>query len=522
MIFDGVFIHHLIDELNLVLRKSRLEKIYQSDETSFLFVLYVKGERHYLALNLSSNHYGLHLTSENKSGQVSSQFLNTLKKHIEGGILESIVQYQTDRVIILKFTVYDLIEGPIAKELIFEAMGKHSNLLLVKDMIIIDTFKKMFFESGRQLLPQANFEFFPSDKKPFTEIDFQMMHSPQDFVNHYLGVSPFLAQYLDEHAVPILSIPVRPTRSLTQKKDYVLDIFPDSDQKEYFKSISQMMDTKTVSSKPVLFSHALFIQKQIQKAEKKHLQYEEMLKDAKEHIHDRTTADLIYQSGIDLMEKHAFLDVFDQHIHLDPTKTLNENAQSYYKSYQKAKRSFQHIESQINQNHELLMLFKDLETFVSFATPESLKDLESELIPYGFKGHKTPKVSKKQSQKPNIIRLEDQGIVFYIGKNNIQNEYVTHVLANKEDTWFHVKDGAGAHVIVTTKTLTEQIMRKAAMLAAYFSSMRDSSSIPVDYTLVKYIKKIPGLPGYRVSYKQHSTIFIDVDIDQIKSFLKNV
>jgi predicted ribosome quality control (RQC) complex YloA/Tae2 family protein len=148
--------------------------------------------------------------------------------------------------------------------------------------------------------------------------------------------------------------------------------------------------------------------------------------------------------------------------------------------------------------------------------------LEAELIPYGFKGNKMPKVSKKQHSKPNIIRLEDQGIIFYIGKNNIQNEYVTHVLANKEDTWFHVKEGAGAHVVVTTKTLSEPILRKACMLAAYFSSMRDSSSIPVDYTLVKHIKKIPGLPGYRVTYKHHSTLYIDIDPIQIQSFLKNV
>jgi predicted ribosome quality control (RQC) complex YloA/Tae2 family protein len=522
MIFDGVFIHHLIAELNGILHKSRLEKIYQSDESSFLFVLYVKGERHYLALHISPNHYGLHLTSQTKSGQVSSQFLNTLKKHIEGGILESMVQYQTDRVIMMKFTVYDLIDGPTQKELIFEAMGKHSNLILVKNMIIVDTFKKMFFESGRQLLPQATFEFFPSDKKPFTEIDYLDVHTPMDLVNKYLGVSPFLAQYLDEHPVDILSIPLCPTRSITQKKEYVLDIFPSTDEKIYFDRISTMMDTKTKGNQPVLISHAIFINKQLQKGAKKQVQYEDMLKDAKERLSDRLLGDLIYQSGFDLTEKHAFLDVDGTHVTLDPTKTLNENAQIYYKSYQKAKRSFQHIESQMEQNQAFIDVFQDLKTFVSFATPESLKDLESELIPYGFKGNKMPKISKKQSSKPNIIRLEDQGIIFYIGKNNIQNEYVTHVLANKEDMWFHVKDGAGAHVVVTTKTLSEYILRKACMLAAYFSSMRESSSIPVDYTLVKHVKKIPGLPGYRVSYKQHSTLYIDIDPLQIQSFLKNV
>lgn len=522
MIFDGLFIHHLLGELNATLNKSRLEKIVQTDESSFLFILYAKGERHYLNLSVSPHHYGIFLTKKQTTGQESSQFQNTLKRHIEGGILEQFFQYKTDRVIVVRFTVYDMIDGPVTKELIFEAMGRHSNLLLVKDGIILDTFKKMFFEEGRQLLPQAQFEYFPSDKAPFTEIDYTRIKSPKDLVDHYLGISPFLANYLDEHPVQVLSIPVKPTRSITQNKDYVADIFPVSDEKMYFHSISEMMDAKIEFVKPVNASLKQFIIKQIQKLEKKDAQFDDMFHEASLRLEDRSKGDALYQSGLDLSQKMSSFEGSGQVISLDPTKTLNEHAQAFFKSYQKGKRSLKHIEHQRMIHLQMKEHLEDLLVYADMATPDSLKELEAELLDYGYKSSRPEKSSGKQKRKPGIIRIPEGDITYYIGKNNLQNEYVTHELAQKDDLWFHVKDGAGAHVVVTVKTLTEPVLRKAAMLAAYFSSMRKSSSIPVDYTRIRHLKKIPGLPGYRVTYKHHQTIYIDVDEALIESYLKNV
>jgi predicted ribosome quality control (RQC) complex YloA/Tae2 family protein len=111
--------------------------------------------------------------------------------------------------------------------------------------------------------------------------------------------------------------------------------------------------------------------------------------------------------------------------------------------------------------------------------------------------------------------IEDDYALYAIGKNNIQNEYLTHTYAHKDDYWFHVKDAPGAHVIVQTKALIESVQRKACMLAAYFSKLKNSSSIPVDYTRVRHIKKIPGKPGYHVIYTQNKTMYIDIDEDLI-------
>ena len=155
MVFDGFFVYHLVQELNTQLEKARLEKIYQTNEMSFVFVFYSRGQRMFMNLNLSSHNFGAYLTQTKNESTQNSQFLNSLKRNLEGAIVQNISQYKTDRVMIFNFTISDFIDGTITKQLIFEAMGKHSNLLIIKDGLIVDTFKKMFFAEGRQLIPQA-------------------------------------------------------------------------------------------------------------------------------------------------------------------------------------------------------------------------------------------------------------------------------------------------------------------------------------------------------------------------------
>ena len=152
---------------------------------------------------------------------------------------------------------------------------------------------------------------------------------------------------------------------------------------------------------------------------------------------------------------------------------------------------------------------------MSMSTQDSIRDLDKELLSYGYKKMKFD-VVKKKKDKPNLLTLRDGEITYTIGKNNLQNELLTHTLADKNDYWFHVKDAPGAHVVVHTSDLNESVLRKACMLAAYYSGMKHSSSIPVDYTRIKYIKKIPGLPGYKVTYKNQQTMYIDIDEEKNK------
>ncbi|RJX25686.1 MAG: fibronectin-binding domain-containing protein [Acholeplasma sp.] len=518
---DGFLIRHLVAELNNELQKARLEKIIQLSSFSFGLYFYHQGKRKLLIIDLSPEHFRMYLSKKIPQEQLSSQVLSTFKKHLEGAILNSVSQYLSDRVIELNLIMNDFIEGPIQKKLIFEAMGKHSNLLLIQDGIIIDTVKKMFFETGRQLLPQATFTYFPSDKLPFDSIDYQNVETPKELVNRYMGVSPVLASYLDQHKVQVSDIKICPTRDLITGKFYVLDLF--SNEKKHYPTISEMLEDEPSKEQTHYQSEAFFIEKQIKKLNNKKEQLSEDLDKAHLGLNAKSIADFIYQSSIPLDQKMASLTYQDGSIiTLDPTKTLNQNAQDYYKRYQKSKRSIGFIQDQISQNQEMIQLFQDFQGFLSFASMDSIKELDQELTQYGYKKAKHSQTPKKGKNKPNVLRITDGPIIYTIGKNNLQNEYITHELAQKEDMWFHVKDAPGAHLIVNTSQLTEDILRKAAMLAAYFSSMRESSSIPVDYTKVKHIKKIPGLPGYKVSYKNQQTIYIDIDFEKIQRYLNKV
>jgi predicted ribosome quality control (RQC) complex YloA/Tae2 family protein len=522
LIIDGLFIHHLVKELNQEIANSRLEKIYQNDDSSFIFVFYSRGIRKYLSLRISSSQFGINLTSNKITNDHHSQFLASLKKHLENAILDNISQYKSDRVIIFEFLTFDIFDGKKVKKIIFEVMGRHSNVMIISDDIIIDTYKKMFFDEGRQLLPQAKFEFFPSDKLSFDSIDYTQIFSPKDLVNKYLGISPSLADYLFNHQIQIHEIKLLPTKDLIKNQSYVFDIFDKQNDKKYYKSISEMFDDKIEVKKNHYLSHEQFILKQLAKYQKKHENLEKMLDDAIDNLKTIDIGHLIYQSGLDLNQKMSSIDINNVHIVLDPTLSLNQNAQNYFKKYQKAKRSIDHIKEQINQNSMLTDLFLEYKTYLSFQNQDSITELENELEVYGFKKAKKIAKPKKKIKKPNILKINDGDSVIYIGKNNIQNEYLTHELAKKEDYFFHVKDAPGAHVILDTKKLDEHILRLTAMLAAYFSSQKQSSSIPVDYIKVKHLKKIKGLPGYKVSYSNHQTIYIDIDQDKIESLLNKV
>mgnify|MGYP001074388990 CR=1 FL=1 len=518
MIIDGAFILHLTKELNSRLEKSRLEKIYQIHDMRFAFQFYHQGQKDKLIIDLSPNNFGAFITEKDMAQTMSTQFLVSLKKQLESGILNTISQHLTDRVIIFDFTVYDFIEGPVSKKLIFEAMGKHSNLLLIQNDVIIDTYKKMFFESGRQLIPGAQFEFFPSDKKSFDMIDYQIMENPKMMTNHYMGISMKLASYLFNHQLQVKDLTFNPTKDITKQTGYFTDIFLNTHTKKHYQTLSELQDDDVYVNLQYKQSYELFIDKYLKKLHHKKEQLLLSLEESKKNLSERYKGDFIYQSGVDLNQKMSSITVYDTKIDLDVTKTLNENAQAFYKAYQKAKRGITHINNQIDETHAQIDVFTDFKTYIDISSEADIQDLEDDLIPYGYKSKKQ-KQKKKKTKTPNIIKIIDKNATYFIGKNDIQNAYVTHELAQANDYFFHVKDAPGAHLVVRTESLDEPVLRKAAMLAAYFSSQKYSSSIPVDYTLIRYVKKIPKVPGFKVQIKNQKTMYIDIDEDLIKNYL---
>lgn len=511
MIIDGLFIYHLIKELNQALSDARLEKIYQTKNADFLFVFYRQGIRKYVELSLDSQTMGLYISENPKNERETSQFLITLKKHLESAILKEIIQHETDRVIIFEFITYDFIDGPVPIRLILELMGRHSNLLLVKQNKLIESFKKMFFESGRQLIPQAEFEFFPSDKTPFNQMTKADFDLPKIMLDRFMGISPLLAHYMYEHRILPTDIPLNPTRSTKTQKAYIADVFPLDEEKIHVDTISKLFETRQIVKQKSTSSHQIFIQRQLQKYMKKKEMIELSLAESVKKQEVKDKGDLIYQSMIPLHEKRSSIVVLDQEIMLDPNLTLNENAQKFYHEYQKSKRAVIHQTEQLELTKELIQTFETFETYFNISNQDQLNDLEDELKLYGYLSKAKKTTKKKKLDVPKLSKIQDDDATYFIGKNSKQNDYLIHQIANREDYWFHVKDAPGGHIIVQTDNLTEKVLRKAAKFAALFSNFRFSSSIPIDYTQVKFLRKIPGKPGFNVTYKSYQTIYIDIE-----------
>jgi predicted ribosome quality control (RQC) complex YloA/Tae2 family protein len=209
-------------------------------------------------------------------------------------------------------------------------------------------------------------------------------------------------------------------------------------------------------------------------------------------------------------------------ISLDPLLSPSDNAQKYFKRYNKAKAAVVHIEKQIEVAKSEILYFEALMTYLTSADIQDVYEIQDELRLRGYLKKRQEKKAKKVA-KPNVDRyLTKNNIELVVGKNNLQNDYVTHKLGKRHEWWFHAKDMPGSHVLVRSseEKLEEAEIRAAANLAAYFSKGKDSSSVAIDYTQIKNLKKVPGSALGFVTYDTYKTIYIDPDEEDVMALKK--
>ena len=196
---------------------------------------------------------------------------------------------------------------------------------------------------------------------------------------------------------------------------------------------------------------------------------------------------------------------------LDQDVDVTVNANKYYAKYQKAKKALTHLQEQIQITENEIHYFDTLMTMMDNASYYDALEIKEELENLGYlKKKKTKQVHRPQKLHIETYITKDQ-IPIYVGKNNLQNDYLTFKMAAKNDMWFHVKDMPGSHVVVHSQNLDEYTIRLASQIAAYFSKGKHSSSVPVNYTLVKTLKKPQGAKPGQVILSHYSTIYIDPD-----------
>ncbi|WP_411347441.1 NFACT family protein [Paenibacillus sp. WLX2291] len=211
-------------------------------------------------------------------------------------------------------------------------------------------------------------------------------------------------------------------------------------------------------------------------------------------------------------------------IALDPQLNPSDNAQRYFKRYNKYKNSLAVIEEQLIKTHAEIAYLDSLLQQLQSAALQDIDEIREELAEQGYVRNRNKKAKKKKKDnRPTLhIYTSSEGIEMYVGKNNLQNEYITNKMASNNDTWLHTKDIPGSHVVIRSSEYGDATLAEAAQLAAYFSQAKESSSVPVDYTQIRHVHKPNGAkPGF-VIYDHQTTLFITPEADVIKKLTSTI
>ena len=494
MSFDGLMMHHLIHEYKHVLLSHRVEKIMFLKDDVFVFELYFQKEKKLFYIDMHANDNRMYYKPYQEIKADDHPTLSMLKKTLIRSQIKDVKQYQSDRVAIITFEKYDAFDGMMSYDLIIEMMGKHANMILTKDHIILEAYKKMVSETGRSISYHLPFTFFPSTKTPLSFFDGADIYH-ENLVSKYEGMSKDLSIKIMKDTIKPFDIPLKP--SIKGNKRFCFEV----DDSNIFDTVNDMMQQE---QQPV-FSDALLTQL-IKKRKTKLPKLIEDLSYHQTHLNDYLIAETLYTYE----NPKAYVDRVDNII-LDRDISVHEHAQNYLNTYNKAKRAIPHLEKQIEDTtleiHFLNQLVYDLKEH-NIVYEDILNLL------YDQK-YISKKPSTKKLKPKKYLEMDIEGHPIYIGKNATINAFVTHELSRPNDYFMHVKDAPGSHVICRAP-LESKAFDVALKYAAYFSTLKHASKVEVMVALKKDVRKIPGVHGSMVSIKTYHSYMVELDDEFVK------
>lgn len=267
-----------------------------------------------------------------------------------------------------------------------------------------------------------------------------------------------------------------------------------------------------------------FMQNEKNKNEKKLIKLEKTLQDAGKADKYQLFGELLTANMYALKKGDKDIEVvnyYDENggtvkIALDPLKTPSENAQRYFQKYQKAKNSIVVVEEQIEKTKEEILYFDSLLQQMEAASSKDIEEIREELAEEGYMRNRKTKNAKKKPTKPVLDKyVASDGTEIFVGKNNKQNDYLTTKFARRDEIWLHTKDIPGSHVVIRSLEPAEETLLEAAKIAAYYSKAKESSSVPVDFTKIRHVKKPSGAKLGFVTYDNQQTVYVTPDADTV-------
>ena len=547
MSFDGFFLHHMVEELRTELLNGRIQKINQPFDQELVLQIRSNRKSHRLLLSAHPVFGRIQLTESTFENPAQpSTFIMVLRKYLQGAVIESIEQIENDRIVEITVSNKNEIGDHIQATLIIEIMGKHSNILLVDKSShkILEVIKHIGFSqnSYRTLLPGATYiappsteslnPFMVKDEKLFEILQTQEL-TAKNLQNLFQGLGRDTAtelerQLLNDKLATFRNFFGQETNPCLTDKSFSCVPFS-SKTAENFDSLSQLLDIyyKDKAERDRVKQQASELIRRVENELQKNRQ--KLKKQEKELLATENAEEFRQKGELLTTFLHQVPNDQDQvilenyytnqpiTIALDKALTPNQNAQRYFKRYQKLKEAVKYLTDLIEETKATILYLESVETVLNQAGLDEIAEIREELIQTGFiRRRQREKIQKRQ--KPEQYLASDGKTIIYVGRNNLQNEELTFKIARKEELWFHAKDIPGSHVVISGNlNPTDEVKTDAAELAAYFSKGRLSNLVQVDMIEVKKLNKpTGGKPGF-VTYTGQKTLRVTPDPEKIQS-----
>ena len=562
MNLDGLTMSVLAKELNERLQTGQIQKLYQIDKTTLLFKIRALNEDQSLVITVGATP-AMYLSKPLQDlPKEPSSLCMFLRKHIEGSRIVKVEQINGDRIMCIQTDKLEM-DGSITSTFIYvELMGKYSNCIFVQDGVILESLIHVspLMNRERSISPKLHYELPPNANRvslmdfDYNEIknlltsfgDSTVQQSIRAIFNGFGKplldevllasnlsgneiISDLIPTQVDALAKALYELKIKLNESnglLTlindnNKKAHATFILQNYKVLKEYSTISEPLEESIHNTKSIHTADKeleKILTAAIKKEEVRHQKIKDELDDTNKMDTYKLYGDILminahlqvqYEPSIQLpnllSEDGELLT-----IPLKPNLTIVENGQWYYKLYTKLKNRMVSGEYQLNASTTKLEYLKSILYSISLATTrESLEEIRKECMDAGIIKKSKKPLSYKLG-KSNYIHLTiDEGEIF-IGRNNQQNEYLTHRFAKPTDIWFHTQDIQGSHLILRLNVEPDDmILSKVAQYAAYFSKARETSKVPVDYTYIKNIKKPPGSPLGFVIFNTHQTMIVE-------------
>ncbi|MBC6356099.1 fibronectin/fibrinogen-binding protein [Lactobacillus helsingborgensis] len=546
MAYDGLFIHSLLNSVRPLVVNGRLSKIYQPFAQDLILTFRKERKNIQLLLSANAQYPRFYVTKQAiVNPDKAPTFVMVLRKYLEGSVLQSIDQVGVDRIVNFNFSNRNELGDQVQLVLSLELMGRHSNVILYdkKSGQIIDLLKRVNPDENRVrlLLPKAKYELPPLipgiNGFKITEAEFNLKATgtdPAALAKQFGGLDRDDRQELEGYLEDDLSFSSFKTFMDQFDKKGAFILKTPKNKRKIFPYLPYHLDLTKEASDPD-FNHALdefyqyqsnqdwvkqkssqierVIKNEHNKLTKKIVKLKKQLDQAENSEGYRIRGEILNANLAQVkpgMSQIELPNYYDNNkpikIKLDTALSPARNGQKYFTRYKKLRDSIKHVKEQISIAQTNLNYFDTIQTAIDNAEPQDIDQITDELTSQGYlKKPQKPKRKKKITEKNlNKFRISS-GKTVLVGKNNLQNDWLTFKKANKTDIWFHVKNIPGSHVILQSSEATDEDIKETAEIAAYFSKAKNSAHVQVDYVVDKRVKKPNGAkPGFVIYTGQNS------------------